>query len=202
MRPHDLLRLASPTAVEAAAAPAWVAAALAATPWVVARRAGEAGGRIAVGVRGATRSERFAAHVPTTAVVETLGPEDLADRPPPRAHSAFDAMAALRPALDDVGCGWGPAGAAGFELATGRPALTADSDLDLVLRLRAPPRDGVLAGLAAAARRAPLRVDVLLEAPAGAAALEEYLSDVESVLLRTREGPRLARRGALWTGPC
>lgn len=201
VRPHDLLRLTSAEALEAVDPPQWVAEALAATPWVVTRRAGEARGRIAVGVRGATRGERFAAFLPPSGVAETARPEDLAGRAGPRAHPAFEAIALLRPMLERLGP-WGPAGAAGFELATGRRALTAESDLDLVLRLDAPPQDGALARLASAAAEAPLRVDILLELPRGAVALDDFRSTARDILLRTGEGPRLVARDALWASPC
>ncbi|WP_269750733.1 phosphoribosyl-dephospho-CoA transferase MdcG domain-containing protein [Candidatus Burkholderia verschuerenii] len=58
MRPHDLARLADDT-TPFADAPSWVADALTRAPFVVARRAPRIGHSIAVGIRGATRSERF-----------------------------------------------------------------------------------------------------------------------------------------------
>ncbi|MFD1704594.1 malonate decarboxylase holo-ACP synthase [Methylopila henanensis] len=194
---HDLLRLASPLALEGADASPWVAASLAETPWVVVRRGGEAGGRVAVGVRGATRAERFAAIVRAEDVVEAVTPADLAGRAPPRPHPAFDALASLRPALEATGASWGPAGAAGFELAASRATLTTSSDLDLVLRVTRRPERRTLDRLAAEADRAPLRVDVLLELAEGAVSLDEYLGGSVDVLLRTREGPRLVARDEL-----
>ncbi|GBD47352.1 malonate decarboxylase holo-ACP synthase [Methylopila sp. Yamaguchi] len=203
VRPHDLLRLRTPAALEAVDAPDWVARSLAAAPWVVVRRAGFVRGRIAVGVRGNSRAERFAAVVAEAAVAERLSPEDLRDRPPPRAHPAFAALAQLGPVLDAAGLPGGPAGAAGYELATGRPALTAASDLDLVLRFDGVPDMAALAAVSAAAARAPLRVDLVVETPAGAVALDELLGDSPQVLLRTPQGPRLASHAELWvTATC
>lgn len=196
MRPHDLLRLASPAAIEAIDPPGWVAAALARAPWAVVRRAGEAGGRVAVGVRGADRSERFAASVRRADVVEVARPEELAARRPPRPHPVFEAIERLRPALEATGAPWGPTGSAGFELATGRATLTAESDLDLVLRPAPSAEKSALERLAEAAAGALVRVDVLLEFDQGAVSLAEFLGASPELLLRTPEGPRLAARGA------
>ncbi|WP_020185606.1 malonate decarboxylase holo-ACP synthase [Methylopila sp. 73B] len=203
VRPHDLLRLTTPGALAAVDAPDWVAQSLAAAPWVVVRRAGLTRGRIAVGVRGVSRAERFAAFTAEDAIAERLSPEDLRNHAPSRAHPAFAALAQLGPALDDAGLPWGPAGAAGYELATGRPALTATSDLDLVLRADAATDMRALPAVSEAAARAPLRVDVLVETPGGAVALDELLGGSAEVLLRTPQGPRLASLDELWVAaPC
>lgn len=196
-RPHDLLRLADLAALDMVDPPAWVADSLARAPWVVVRRGAPIGGGLAVGVRGETRGERFAARLSAEHVVERLAPEDLAACPAPRPHPAFEAMATLGPLLDAAGLGWGPAGAAGFELATGRPALTGTSDLDLVLRAKTLPPRNLLASIAEAAARAPLRVDILIETPQGGFAFDEALGSADEILLRTWQGPRLVPRAAL-----
>src|ERR1700724_3908365 len=77
LRPHDLLRLAQPLDVVPRSAPFWVSAALSAAPWVVVRRSYAPVGRIAVGVRGAGRAQRFAMEIPDTAVMKVLAPEAL-----------------------------------------------------------------------------------------------------------------------------
>jgi phosphoribosyl-dephospho-CoA transferase len=205
LRPHDLLRLRDAHALEAVDPPSWVAASLAAAPWVVVRRAASRGGRIPVGVRGADRSERFAAWLPPAAVAEQARPEDLApggrlERAPPRPHPAFATLEALAPALDRSGLPWGPVGAAGFELATGRPALTGASDLDIVLRAAPPIDEATLAAIAGRAAGAPLRVDVVVETPLGAVALGELLAGADEVMARTSEGPRLVARARLIAG--
>lgn len=202
IRPHDLLRLSSPDAIAAIDPPAWVGASLVEAPWVVVRRSSTIPGRIAVGVRGSTRTERFAAFVSPDDLAEALAPKDLRDRVPERPHPAFEAIARLRPWLDETSRDWGPAGAAGYELATRRPALTGTSDLDLVVRFDRLPATRQLRALAAAAAATPLRVDILVETPHGAVALAELVSGAPELLLRTAEGPRLALRAKLTTSPC
>jgi phosphoribosyl-dephospho-CoA transferase len=172
-RPHDLLRLGRP--VRPAGAPAWVAAALADAPWVVVRRATAAPGTIPVGVRGPTRADRFAFDLDPTAVAGVVRPEDLADRLP-------------APAAALQGWVWGPTGSVGYELATGRPTVTPDSDLDLILRVDTmPPREY----LSRLHRDLPDRADCLVETPDGALALAELASGAARALLRTAHGPRL-----------
>ncbi|MCI2421917.1 malonate decarboxylase holo-ACP synthase [Saccharopolyspora sp. K220] len=194
IRPHDLLRLNWP--VTPATAPRWVVLALCRTPWVVARRALAAEGRVAVGVRGPHRAQRFALDVPLDAVAAVLPPEALTAR----AHTlraelpAVRALHAVRPRLDRTGLRWGPGGSVGFELATGLPAITRDSDLDIVLRVEHPPPLAELAAVQASLQDLSVRVDCQLDAPWGAVALAELLSGADRVLLRTPNGPRL-----VWT---
>ena len=59
-------------------APPWVRRGLGAAPWVVVRRAAAPTGQVAVGVRGANRSERYGTEVDLDDVREVVAPEDLA----------------------------------------------------------------------------------------------------------------------------
>lgn len=205
LRPHDLLRLAAPDAVEAVEPPDWVGASLAAAPWVVVRRGSRIDGRVPVGVRGSSRAERFAAFVRPGAVAARAAPEDLA---PGRRlwrktapHPVIDALKAIAAALDAAGLSWGPAGGAGFEIATGRRVLTEASDLDLVMRFPGAVDRSALDEAAAIARHAAVRVDAQVETPAGAVSLAECLGAEEQVLLRGADGPRLVARDALFREP-
>ena len=126
LRPHDLVRLADPDAVAAVpGTPAWVGEALARAPFAVVRRCRPAAGMVPVGLRGRTRSERFAAEVPAAAIVGRVTPEELArertwESAPRRAVvPALAALAAAAARLDALGLPWGPTGGVGFELATG-----------------------------------------------------------------------------------
>jgi len=204
---HDLIRLREPIVLTAnGQAPSWVEAALRRAPWVVVRRGWIRDGMIPVGVRGLTRSQRFAAFVAAAEIAERHSPEDLAasgDIVEQRRKEAVPALAALdRVAglLMRRGYRWGPGGSVGFEIATRIATATASSDLDLILRqeCRLEPRPGVprapatdlLAALTVAA--APAKIDVLLETPMGGVSLAEFAAMHAPVLVRTPWGPRIS----------
>ena len=195
-RPHDLLRVTGPAALPADA-PAWAVHALSGTPWVVVRRDRARDGYLPVGVRGATRSERYGTLVAAADVLETAPPETLTDVPG-RDLPAMQALRSLRSLLDDAGLAWGPTGSVGFELATGHPAATSTSDLDLLIRLTdlrcALP---ALVSLDVAFDSAGCRVDCQVETPCGGVAFTELVDGRPEVMVRTDEGPRLVDRAAL-----
>ncbi|MGF6114850.1 phosphoribosyl-dephospho-CoA transferase [Janthinobacterium lividum] len=193
-RAHDLLWLDGPPDV--ASLPAWCDAVwLQAAPLVV-RRASTAPGRIPVGMRGMLRSERHACEVDAAAVVRSVTPEMLAQL----AHTplsgfdctALDALRQVAPLLDATGWAWGPTGGVGFALASGLPVLRADSDLDLVLRIAAPP-DAAQAGAlrAIAATVTACRLDLQIDTGSGGFAYAEWAAGRGKVLLKTDHGPVL-----------
>ncbi len=190
-RAHDLLRI-RPDALRFAAPPdGWVLAALEAAPWVVTRRAAPIGALIPVGVRGDTREKRQAAQVLSDDVVEVLTPEALASRRPARRHAAFDALLELAPAFDGAGLPWGPIGAAGFELASGRHTLRDSSDLDIVLRVdRVDDLDRV-GPLRKAIRRVEARIDIVIETPVGGVSFAEAAGAAAKVMVRSASGPQI-----------
>jgi phosphoribosyl-dephospho-CoA transferase len=196
-RPHDLLRLAGSAALPAGA-PAWAVHALRRTPWVVVRRATAVKDLIAVGVRGSDRSERYGTYVAPDDVRGVVPPEALTQLPAGRDLPAMRTLQAVRPLLDDAGLRWGPTGSIGFELATGQPTATPDSDLDLLVRtsdvVAALP---VLTRLRGEFRALAVRVDCQIETSMGAVALAEIVAGQPVVLLRTPEGPRLVARAAV-----
>lgn len=189
-RTHDLVRLADPAAALTGADPAWVGESLAGAPWAVVRRGTAPDGYVAVGVRGPARHQRHAAQVPVGAVQRVVRPERL--RPgPDTATDRTPALAALRvigPALDGLDLAWGPVGGVGFELATGRPATTPASDLDVVVRCDRLPGTGWAAALLDTLRSLPAPVDCLIETAAGGVALAELATGTGRVLLRTAGG--------------
>ena len=190
-RPHDLLWGLTPDTLPADA-PTWAhQIAQAGLPVVVRRTAPEAG-RIPVGLRGATRAERLAAWLVPAAVVQQRGPENLRITTGCRDLPVFDTLARVQTLLDDLNLPWGPTGAAGYELASGWPALHAGSDLDLLIRCTAPlPRDQARALLASLQAQAQCRLDILLETPLGGVALADWAGDAPRVLLKTAAGPQL-----------
>jgi len=198
-RAHDLLRLRSLTAFDGE--PAWVRGAFERAPYAVVRRALSAHGVVAIGVRGAGRSQRYGTWTASTEIVEVVAPEALVFREPPRARAtlpAFVALAGLRrnPCCPLNALVWGPSGSVGFELATCTDAVTPSSDLDLLIRtperLSRELAGNLLNHLQTVALETGIRIDAQLETPAGGVALAEWATGKARVLVRHASGPRLA----------
>jgi phosphoribosyl-dephospho-CoA transferase len=199
---HSLLRLSSAATLEwESDPPEWAPAALRRAPYVVMRRPLPRSEGLPVGVRGAARSQRAAAWLSVGAVQECITPQMLAARHAWRQRRDFAITPAVA-ALEEVaaifeGRGmagrWGPGGSAGFELASGVPATTPNSDLDIVVGAAASMGRADAARLHAELSALTVRIDVLLETPNGAVALAEYANSVEVMLLRSAQGPRLVR---------
>lgn len=192
-RPHDLLRLNR--GVHVTGAPPWARVSLAQAPWVVVRRALAPEDSIAVGVRGAARSQRWATTIPRSAAREVVTPESLCDVRLGAAagRPALRALTDLRSVLDQTGLMWGPAGSVGFELCTGAATVTPISDLDLVIRADNlnPSVIQQLSTLHGFLSNASSRVDCQVETPFGAVALAELTTDPPQLLVRGFSGPRL-----------
>jgi phosphoribosyl-dephospho-CoA transferase len=199
---HSLLRLSSVEALEwESDPPEWAPATLRRAPLVVMRRPLPRSESLPVGVRGGARSQRAAAWVSVGAVQECITPQMLAARHAWRQRRDFaitPAVAALEEAaavFDGHGMAgrWGPGGSVGFELASGVPSTTPNSDLDIVLGAAASMTRVDAARLHAELSALTVRIDVLLETPNGAVALAEYASRVDVMLLRSAQGLRLVR---------
>lgn len=198
-QPHDLLWLA-----EAAAAtiegshPAWATPRWLAAAPVVVRRANLADPRqLPIGLRGTTRSERCAARVAPDRVLRAQTPEDVVagwlrrGAHVRRVWPCLQALDALAPALDALPLAWGVTGSVGFTLASGFDVLRPDSDLDLRVLAPSAADAPVLRRLASMLCGHPARVDVQVETPVGAFALQEWLRTGGPVLLKTACGPML-----------
>jgi phosphoribosyl-dephospho-CoA transferase len=203
---HTLLRIRQVHDLAGGALPDWAACALERAPWVVVRRERSGSARIPVGVRGSLRAQRWAAWLDPQAVCERVRPTELVRARawvahPRRFLPAFAVLDALTAILEQVAPGlpWGPSGSVGFELASGSPSAHAASDLDVILESDAALAPPTATRLAAALAELPVRVDVLLETPGGALALEEYVRGRAPYLLRTPDGAR--RVADPWTQP-
>lgn len=188
--PHDLLWGLSPRQLPADA-PAWAVAAMAAGQPVVVRRALTAPGQVAVGVRGRLREQRYGTLMAVAAIERRVRPEELRYIESDRAWPALQALARLREPLDGLGLGWGVSGSAGFELASGVPALHRHSDLDLILRTAQPMDRAEARALLALLDAAVCPVDLQLQTPNGAVALREWAGTSARVLLKSASGARL-----------
>ncbi|MDQ6629530.1 MAG: malonate decarboxylase holo-ACP synthase [Pseudomonadota bacterium] len=197
-RPHDLLWVGNASALRPVEAlPAWASTAWLAVAPVVVRRAPFLGDRVPVGVRGVSRSERCAAHVHAHQVIGKVTPQDIARDVSGRLalrHSRLPclrALARLARELDEAALSWGVTGSVGFTLASGFDVLRAESDLDLLVRAVDASDAKALREIGRLAGDAESRVDVQVETPCGAFALNEWLRTGGPVLLKTAEGPVL-----------
>lgn len=192
MNAHDLLWGMRPEQLSADA-PEWARQVLLAGRPVVVRRAQVASGSLAVGVRGAGRSERLAAELPLTAITRRCRPEQLrgamnAELP------ALRALQAVTPLLDGLGLAWGPTGGVGYQLASAVTVLHEGSDLDLVLRTPTPWSRAQARALLQALADQPCRIDLQLETPYGAVALADWAGAARRVLLKRAEGACLVEQ--------
>lgn len=180
---HDLLWGMTPAQLPVDA-PAWVVESLNAGQPVVVRRAVSPADQIAVGVRGRSREQRYAASMMIAAITRRVMPEELCHVQIDRDLPALDALAQLRPALDACGWVWGVSGSAGFELASEVAALHHGSDLDLILRTPQSLAREQARDLVALFDAAPCAVDMQLQTPFGAVALREWAGASPRVLLK------------------
>jgi phosphoribosyl-dephospho-CoA transferase len=194
---HDLLQIDRPSLISGCTGePSWVRRALLDCPWVVVRRAQAASGLIAVGVRGDSRSDRWAASCEKSLVREMVRPEQLLVRD--RTSNEIPRTPALRALQEmserwaDLTLPWGPGGSVGFELASGRKVTTQASDLDLVIRAGNKIDVEEARFLLARTFGLEAKVDVRVETPVCGFSLEEYVSASSAkILLRYPDGARL-----------
>jgi phosphoribosyl-dephospho-CoA transferase len=180
---HDLLWGMTPQQLPVDA-PAWAIESIEAGQPVVVRRAPSTAERIAVGVRGRLREQRYGTSMAIAAITRRVSPEQLCHVHTHRDLPALEALAQLRPVLDACGWAWGVSGSAGFELASGFAALHEASDLDLILRTPQPLTRDQARELLALLDAAPCGVDMQLQTSSGAVALREWASASTRVLLK------------------
>jgi phosphoribosyl-dephospho-CoA transferase len=196
LRAHDLLWIRKDAELLSPEEPAWVRSALAQSLVVVVRRAQAPPRFIPIGIRGCSRGHRHAAFLRRSDVVACKTPESLAaEKAWLKASTAIPPglLAALRTVSEfseREHLVWGPTGSVGYQLATGMQATSNTSDLDVLVRCSDPPSRARLRALHDTIRRVVVRVDVILEGPKGAVALEEYLQN-RNALIKTNRGPLL-----------
>ncbi|WP_263408933.1 malonate decarboxylase holo-ACP synthase [Terriglobus tenax] len=193
---HDLIRIhAGSVSPACVAKPDWVEQSLERSPWVVVRRAETTAGRIAVGVRGHERNQRWGGFIQQQQVEQLVAPAELRLKDLPHSRSGLPASRALRTLEQALACfdlDWGPGGSVAFELASGQETVGIASDLDLVVRSPERLDRANAAELLDVVSKAPGRVDVRLETPVGGFALEEYCrSSAGPLLVRTSTGSLL-----------
>jgi phosphoribosyl-dephospho-CoA transferase len=161
-------------------------------PWVVVRRGRISDGSILVGVRGSQRHERCAGFTRLSEVVETRRPDQLRllfAENSRRKLQAFRTLSYLESHLAGLDMSWGPGGSLGYELASGIPAVRADSDLDFILFAPRKLEITEAQDLWRMISSAPGKVDALVETPFCGFSLEEFVTtSPRKILLRTSDG--------------
>ncbi|SEA36014.1 phosphoribosyl-dephospho-CoA transferase [Thalassobacillus cyri] len=198
IQPHDLIQLtdAQNRMITPSTIPGWVHESLKRSPYVVVRRAPIENGKVPIGVRGADRIQRFAAHVSIDAIEKHIRPEQLISKKEWKEDKridlkAFRSLDVVVKVLKDYQLEWGPAGSVGFELASGQPTVNEESDLDIVIRgnenLTLNNAQTIISELG----KAPARIDPQVETEEGAFSLIEYSRGTNPIMLRTINGPIL-----------
>ncbi|MEK3950818.1 malonate decarboxylase holo-ACP synthase [Paenibacillus sp. FSL H7-0703] len=200
IHPHDLIEVSNLKYLSLNEDKEWVTASLRRTPFVVVRRSDpSADGYIPVGVRGQERNQREAAFLDPKGVCQIVSPYAIAK------HQMWNSLSTERrqqPVLQLMDLlaemmadwRWGPAGSAGFEIATGYPAVKATSDLDLVIDGSETIDYSTAEGLLRKLEQLDVRIDIQLEVKGGAYVLREILERrTSTVVLRTSSGPKLVR---------
>ena len=161
-------------------------------PWVVVRRGRISDGLIPVGVRGPQRHERCAGFTRLSEVLETRRPDQLRlllAEDSRRGLQAFRTLSYLESHLVGLDMSWGPGGSAGYELASGIPAVHDGSDLDFILFAPKKLEITEAQDLWRMISSAPGKVDALVETPFCGFSLEEFVTtSSRKILLRTSDG--------------
>jgi phosphoribosyl-dephospho-CoA transferase len=195
-RVHDLLLLSAGRVHPACMAePAWVQTAMKRSPWGVVRRVNAPVGKVAVGVRGTDRSQRWGGFVDMADVALIKRPLQLRvslAHDSRRSVPALKTLALVERKLTNLDLSWGPVGSVGFELATGDRVISEASDLDLALFAPQKIDHAIARDLWGTLSSLPAKVDVRIETPYCGFSLEEYaLRRSAKILIRTPDGQQL-----------
>ncbi|WP_246061763.1 malonate decarboxylase holo-ACP synthase [Paenibacillus oralis] len=200
VRPHDLIEVADLSCLSMNEDKEWAAASLRHAPYVVVRRASPpADSRIPVGIRGTERNQREAALLAPEGAGRIVTPYEIAERRMWNAVSVERRDLPVIRVMDKVAelmadWRWGPAGSAGFEMATGCPSLKVTSDLDLVIDRPEAVDYAEAANLLRRLDQLEVRIDIQLETKDGAYVLREIIDRrTSTVVLRCPSGPKLVR---------
>ena len=179
--------------------PAWLHLRSDEPTWLIRTRAPSTTTFWSAGLRGRTRSERHAVRINPAHVQQVITPTQLsatlpAQRPGSYAAPAMQALSEVHRILErhDPRLSWGPIGSVALELATRRGTwVHPNSDLDIVLNTEVPLEKELAKRLLTALTPLAVRIDALIEGPAGAIALEEWAIRSAPWLVRTANGPVL-----------
>ena len=200
---HDLLLLNSAEVSAACTAtPPWVSLALNNSPWVVVRRTPAPSGKVAVGVRGNSRQQRWGGFSDLLAIVKVTRPNQLRSplaEPNRRFLPVFQLLESVERKLATFNLDWGPCGSVGFELATSQQVTHPESDLDLVIYAPERIERDFAQHIWNTMTMTPGKLDIRVETLHCGFSLCEYAcGQSPTILLRTPAGPRLGEDPWAW----
>ena len=187
LQAHDLLWGMTLDLLDANA-PAWVKTVIAQGQPVVVRRAITESTVVAVGIRGAARHERYAAHMPIAAITQQLKPETLTAVNLQCFPQLIGRLHKVQELLNQARWTWGYTGSVGFELATGINSVSENSDIDLLIRTAEFLSKNDAQQLLQSLEHTGLKLDVQLQTPNGGVALKEWVWTTGKVLLKRNHG--------------
>ena len=187
LEPHDLL-WGMTCADLLDARPDWVDEVIQRGDPVVVRRAAVECGMIAVGIRGFHRHQRFAATLEVHRINRFVKPEQLQSLPCEQFPHLAEIMQKLQACMQKTPWNWGYTGSMGFELATGRSTLTAQSDIDMLIRVPDYFSKSEAMCLWNMLEQTQLPLDIQLQTPLGGIALKEWAHRTGKVLLKCNDG--------------
>lgn len=174
--------------------PSWVTTSLKKAPFVVVRRAPVENGFVPVGIRGATRSERFPAFVHTEKIKKVVTPEQIIREKKWHLfdHQIFKYLEKIDEIMKAKSVIWGVVGSVGFELVSKVATVHDKSDIDILVRDTPRLTKEVSKQLIEALKNIPVKTDVQVETKDGSFSLYEYANaNGKPILFKTKDGPIL-----------
>ncbi|WP_151811687.1 malonate decarboxylase holo-ACP synthase [Acinetobacter bereziniae] len=178
--------------------PEWVNHAIQRGDPVVVRRAVSGQGMIPVGVRGTQKSQRYALMMPEQRIEKCIKPEQLCALGVSQFPQWARKILHLQTQMNSLLLQWGYTGSMGFELATGRKTVTAQSDLDVLIRTPKGLSKAQAFEIWQQLQQTGLPLDVQLQTPLGGVALKEWVRATGKVLLKRNQGAVLVNNP--WQG--
>ncbi|KAA8734863.1 malonate decarboxylase holo-ACP synthase [Acinetobacter qingfengensis] len=167
--------------------PDWVNDVITARQPVVVRRAVTDPKRVAVGIRGQYRYQRFATEMPKNAIIRQIKPENLRLTDLALFPHLQQILQPLHDTMQKFNLPWGYTGSVGFELATGMRTVTENSDIDLLIRTEQPLVKSEASYMLKILETLGLKTDVQLQTPLGGIALKEWAGTTGKVLLKRHD---------------
>ncbi|MBF9001006.1 malonate decarboxylase holo-ACP synthase [Vibrio nitrifigilis] len=164
---------------------------------VVVRREPTPADRIAIGIRGFSRSQRHASYVTPDSVSRVVTPEQIASQQKWHARQTqhplphWDTLTQVANIMSHVHLTWGITGSLAFELATDIETAHLNSDIDLRILSHEPLDKSYCRDVAMQLSKLEQRPDIQIETPYGAFAMNEWLNADGSIMMKGQHGPYL-----------